>query len=1451
MTLARKEPLSLVLFSHTQGVDGAGRSLLDLVRGLLDRGAICNVVVPAVGPLQEHLLALGSGVLVAPPECTPWQWGIIGAPPPQDFAQAYGGLMAKVLPQVQKLAPDFIISQTIVSPWGLVCAKALKIPHALSAREYGDLDHGIAVFGGFKEAVADLYHSSEIVFSVTQDVARHLFGVDPEHKVEVIYSNIEADDLFDRQPSTLSVDEYFPPGVVGPVVCLAGTFTPGKGQIDLIRATIAMREAGHSVRCLLIGAQPTDSAYVSEVRALIAASAFKDNFAVLDFTPSIYGLLRQVDVVVSCSRHEALGRTLIEASLLDKPIVYTNSGGWKEVFENGVHGLAYEAGDHRQLTDCLLRTIEDPIAAGVRMSAAKAYCEARFNSENYAEKVHSKLKTYLHAHASQSTAPVNVLERIEIESVQELASKREAVAGQLQTTQLALESAQQLAVERAVKVDKLQAGLNEAQRLAYERAAEMDRLHAGVDEAQKVIAERGAQIAQQAAVIASREERSRSHKQNQGNRGKEMRIAIGLAEHIGDIVACEPVARYLKLRYPGCTLVWVVSRAYRALVESNPHVDEVVTIGCLTEWIQISRHQKFDKIVDLHVNYRVCEHCRIPLIKQHGNPFINVYEWLNQGALLEAFSLGAGLPKLSAAPRMYLGEAQQQAVDALGLPETFVAVHRESNDLKKDWMNEGWTALADLLDALNLPIVEVGTSKGEQASPLAGRSIDLLNRTSVLETAEVIRRARFFVGVDSGPAHLANAVQTPGIVLLGRLGWFRQYTVYTGLYASDAPVVKLVRNLQGHANELPISDVLDAVSYVADMLAEVGDGLPAMIARYVEAPPSLPPGAIAQSFPLDSASKQELLASPLFDAAWYQLHYPHVAASGMEPVEHYLSIGGLQGCKPSAAFDSAGYLATNPDIRAAGYNPLLHFIRHGGAEDRRGGLIVDERFFPADGKLPGSIGEPRSMLSDHPAVSDAFTLSPFEPAAPRPILESEFPRTYAFYLSQFHPIAENNWAHGMGFTEWNNVIQTEPLFPTHDQPKVPGELGYYDLRALDVMREQVRLAQEHGITGFCFYYYYFHGKRLLYKPVENYINSDLKMPFFFLWANENWSKRWDGGDKEVIIAQQHSKEDDLAFIRGLFPIFEDERYTKINGKPILCVYKTHLFPDIVATTDLWREEAVRHGFPGLYLVMVDDWIPDVIPRIFGFDASYEIPSNVIPADVLSTEVDTLGLSDAFTGRIVDYEKFARFHVSRPFPEYKRFRTVMLPWDNTARYGQRAIVHINTGGDAYKLWLSQALLDTYERYPAEERIVFLHSWNEWCEGTYLEPDRRQGRRHLEETRDTIELARKTIRFQANGEHGEAFGLLRRIQREKDEGAYRLLQAARLQLMWKYKDSERVQEELVRQSKRVREELLQETERAKAELAREKQEWIYRQPVSMVLGAMLRKIYRGGLRRLGLR
>lgn len=866
-----------------------------------------------------------------------------------------------------------------------------------------------------------------------------------------------------------------------------------------------------------------------------------------------------------------------------------------------------------------------------------------------------------------------------------------------------------------------------------------------------------------------------------------MKVVIGLVEHIGDIVACEPVARYLKMKYPGCTLSWVVNKAYRDLIDANPHVDETVGVDCLTDWIKISRHAGYDKVVDLHVNYRVCSHCRVPLIKDQGNPFVNAYEWLDYGALLEAFTIGAGLPKLSAAPRMYLREENTRAVDALGLPAEYCVIHRESNNLEKDWTGENWRTLATwIAKELKLPIVEVGVTKDERPSPLHGLSTNLLNKTSILETAEVIRRARFFIGVDSGPAHLANAMETPGVILLGRMGAFRQYTPYTGLYGSDAPEVKLVRNLLGPARLLAVQDVIDATRYVADVLARRGDGATRTKTGSVKAAAAT--NGAAKPVAIDPADRELLNQSPLFDGAWYAVHHADVEASALSPAEHYLSIGGPLGYLPGPEFDAHGYLERNNDVAMAGANPLLHFIRFGEKEGRVGRKAAR---MPSSLQEQATPAEPRSLYSsDKPQLSAVLEQEdPLTLTLKVPLPDNEMPRTFAFYLPQFHPIPENNWAHGMGFTEWNNVIKAKPLFNGHYQPRIPGELGYYDLRSFDVMREQVDLALEHGISGFCFYYYYFHGKKLLYKPIENYIRSDLKMPFFFLWANENWSKRWDGGDNEVIIAQQHSKEDDVAFIRELLPLFEDERYTKVNGKPILCIYKAHLFPDILSTTEIWRDEVAKAGFPGVYLVMVDDWTSDPPqPRQLGFDASYEIPSNVIPQQVLSTETDSLGLGDDFTGRIVDYEKFARFHMSRPSPEYRRLRTVMLPWDNTPRYGSRAIVHINTGGDAYKLWLQQAMLDSAARYPAEERIVFLHSWNEWCEGTYMEPDGKSGRRYLEETRDAINEVKSVLAMGGDTEQGRAIALLQRIQREKDEGAYRILQAARMQsaALWQARD-----------------------------------------------------------------
>lgn len=852
-----------------------------------------------------------------------------------------------------------------------------------------------------------------------------------------------------------------------------------------------------------------------------------------------------------------------------------------------------------------------------------------------------------------------------------------------------------------------------------------------------------------------------------------LKIVVALIEHIGDIIACEPVVRYLKVKYPDSTITWVVSKKFRLLVDANPFVDETIAVDCLTDWIKLSNHNAFDLVVDLHVNYRVCECCRIPLIKKHGHPFVSVYEWFDYGALLEAFSIGAGLPPLSAQPRLYVPETAKESIRALDLPREYCVIHRCSNSLIKDWDDKKWLELVThIKEEHGLPVVEIGAGTSA-VTPLEGNVVNLINKTTLFETAAVIAGARFFLGIDSGPAHMANAQEIPGIILLGRHASFRKYNPYTGYYASNDAGVKIVRNLVGNVVDISVNEVTRAVEYVNNAAVSGNARRPG-----------------ERIGPISTVTPHErgvVRLSGIFDEAWYRLHTPDLDGSDIDPVDHFLFTRGERSTATLPGFDSAWYLKTYPEVAATGVPPLLHYLTNSGYARRYWQIFNTSANWTIEGEADQvttpstkrrTLAGPQEGGADT-TLSDALDL----PTAPSKLESSKlaaktFPRTFAFYLPQFHPMPENNWAHGMGFSEWHNVTKASPLYAGHYQPKIPGELGYYDLRSAEVMKEQIDLAVQHGIDGFCFYYYYFAGQKILYKPIENYIKSDAKAPFLFLWANENWSKRWDGGDQELIVAQEHSDFDDLMFIRELFETFRDPRYVKINGKPVLMVYKTHLFPNILETTDRWREEALANGFPGLYLIKAEDWIRDEEhPRVYGFDASYEIPSNLTPDNVEVDKEDAPKMVEGFTGRLIDYQKFASFHAGSRYLEKRRFRTVMLPWDNTARYGLRAIVHTNNHGDGYRNWLSQALLDSYRRSCPEERIVFLHSWNEWCEGTYLEPDGKYGRYFLNQTKAVVQNIRTAITAMESNVEPEIWLALDNAQRFKDEGAFRALKAAR--------------------------------------------------------------------------
>jgi 2-polyprenyl-3-methyl-5-hydroxy-6-metoxy-1,4-benzoquinol methylase len=341
------------------------------------------------------------------------------------------------------------------------------------------------------------------------------------------------------------------------------------------------------------------------------------------------------------------------------------------------------------------------------------------------------------------------------------------------------------------------------------------------------------------------------------------------------------------------------------------------------------------------------------------------------------------------------------------------------------------------------------------------------------------------------------------------------------------------------------------------------------------------------------------------------------------------------------------------------------------------------------------------------------------------------PKALAFYLPQYHPIPENDEWWGKGFTEWTNVTRAKPLFPGHYQPHVPSELGYYDLRIPEVREAQARLAADHGISGFVYYHYWFNGKRLLERPFEEVLASGSPdFPFALCWANEEWTRNWDAQTGTVLMPQDFNDEDDLAHIRYLATAFEDPRYIKIDGRPLMLVYRPQKLTEPKRTFGIWRDEAKRLGIPGLYLCYVESWGPPPGgPEAFGMDAS--VGFMPVTGDQVFTPVDgTRG------HRIIDYRSSVEKQMRRPEPShYRRFPSVMVGWDNTARRPYGATIFKDATPDAYEDWLRRTV-DRVSDVPEKENYLFIVAWNEWAEGNHLEPDQQYGHAWLDATKAVL-------------------------------------------------------------------------------------------------------------------
>ncbi len=360
------------------------------------------------------------------------------------------------------------------------------------------------------------------------------------------------------------------------------------------------------------------------------------------------------------------------------------------------------------------------------------------------------------------------------------------------------------------------------------------------------------------------------------------------------------------------------------------------------------------------------------------------------------------------------------------------------------------------------------------------------------------------------------------------------------------------------------------------------------------------------------------------------------------------------------------------------------------------------------------------------------------------------PKFLAYYLPQFHSIPLNDKNFGKGFTEWFNVTKAKPQFFGHHQPQLPIDVGFYNLSHDDVMHRQIELAKQYGIYGFCFYYYWFgKDKRLLEKPLYNWLNNkELNMPFCLCWANENWSTLWDGGERNVIMEQKIDENSHEDFIEDIIEFFKDERYIRMNNEPVLLIYRPTMFKkkQFVDFVDGLQNAARKRGISRVRVLITNamqDRLSPVSCTQWHVDGMVEFPPHGVYA-VRDFETESTYLQDNDL-KVYDMAEYidSKIFLEAAIPEGGKLYKASFPsWDNTARKTHSGgSVFLSCTPARYKQWLKDNIEYSRAHLPEDEQFIFINAWNEWAEGAHLEPDQRYGYAYLKATREAIEEMRR--------------------------------------------------------------------------------------------------------------
>lgn len=354
-------------------------------------------------------------------------------------------------------------------------------------------------------------------------------------------------------------------------------------------------------------------------------------------------------------------------------------------------------------------------------------------------------------------------------------------------------------------------------------------------------------------------------------------------------------------------------------------------------------------------------------------------------------------------------------------------------------------------------------------------------------------------------------------------------------------------------------------------------------------------------------------------------------------------------------------------------------------------------------------------------------------------------RVISFYLPQYHPIPENDKWWGKGFTEWTNVGKAKPLFIGHYQPKVPADLGYYDLRLPEARIAQASLAKQYGIEGFCYWHYWFgNGKRLLERPFDEVLKSgEPDFPFCLAWANHSWEDKQfkKGGTNKLLIEQLYpGKEDHILHFNTLLPAFKDKRYIKVDEKPLFYIYSPLKVPNIELFIMLWNDLAKRNGLKGIHFVTQTHNIDEIeILRKKGFDAVNIIRLfHFFKKDFSFVEKVYMKIVKKIlrVGQAVDYERASKYFSGEEDKLNYCYPTIIPNWDHSPRSGRNGHILIKVTPEKFRKHV-RSVINSVLLKEREHRLIFLRSWNEWGEGNYIEPDLKFGRSFLEVLKNEIE------------------------------------------------------------------------------------------------------------------